>query len=626
MHLSVQMAMTGAPTVDALGNPAGPTGAAGAAAVPATGPGVRPRRARSRTFFPVLAAAALLLGAGALTFSKAPEIIGNEVVRDIRVLTMEPILERLVADLPGTGAGLFRDPPESMLIARIRDRAKILQHQGLALFDAQGRMIWQSDPGASRVSPGMLESVLGGSGLQILHEETAAPAGTDGSKTRSDMTTIVAPVAEGGEVRGAIAIRFEESLLEAKVARMTRLLLTLFAAAAAITAGVVLFGALRLQRIRAGAEQEVLMARNAAMAEQLRLGREMALLAELNEWLQSCHDLDELFAMVVRFLDVLLPGSRGSIYIYSNSRDVLDGAASWGGMAHHAHIHPQDSWALRRGRTYEYGESAVSFACPYVAEAAPGPYLSIPFLAHGETVGLLHIVYPDNLGMHERTRFRRMAQTCAEQISIAIANVRMRDELRSQAVRDPLTGLYNRRYMMDRLRSLSERRQGQGFALISIDIDRFKTFNDNHGHEAGDAVLRAVAEAMIAVLPAKAFACRSGGEELAIVMAESDLPAGLDLAEQLRARVETTQVSHNGTALPAVTISVGVAAFPRHGSRLAEIVQRADMALYTAKHNGRNRVVSADDADPGILSGTALPGASPVALPADASDTAMAAE
>jgi len=163
---------------------------------------------------------------------------------------------------------------------------------------------------------------------------------------------------------------------------------------------------------------------------------------------------------------------------------------------------------------------------------------------------------------------------------------------------------------MDRLRSLSERRGGPGFALISIDIDHFKTFNDNHGHDAGDAVIRAVGEALLAVLEGAAFAARCGGEELAIILPEAGMERAMEMAEKLRARVEATFVSHNGTTLPAVTISIGVAAMPVHARSLSELIQRADSALYLAKHRGRNRVVPADADEVALLSGQ-IPGPDP---------------
>lgn len=326
---------------------------------------------------------------------------------------------------------------------------------------------------------------------------------------------------------------------------------------------------------------------------QSRLGREVRLLGELNEWLQSSKSLDELFYMVTRFMTHLLPDSAGSIYVYSNSRDVLDGATSWNGGVHRAHIHPEDCWGLRRGRTYSYAEGEVKFKCSHVHEEEAKNYICIPFLAHGETVGLMHLEAHDHISSEAFATQKKLAQMCAEQISLAIANVRMRDELHHQAIRDVLTGLYNRRHMMDTLRRRIETRRAEPFAIISIDVDYFKKFNDNHGHDAGDTVLRAVGEAMNAAVNGSEIACRMGGEELMILLPDATLEVAMGRAEALRVAVAALKVHYGDKDLPQITISIGVSQFPLHGMTPQDVIRTADEAMYLAKGNGRNGVVAA---------------------------------
>jgi len=564
----------------------------------------------------------LALAAGVLAW--VPGFMADLLIRTGRPMVHLPVQDRIGQVAAAMAPRLFRPSPEAYSVAEVERLAAMVPNAGVALFDASGAMVWRSagfpEAATAFADPG--PALAEGRTLIALMTATDDP----GRRYFLALT----PVRQFDRVAGGLLMRIDDTALWTTMRDISLTLIAALLAGALLIGGALLQTAARAQRARAQARTEVLHARNAAMSEQLRLGQQMNLLADLNEWLQSSRDLDELYGMVVRFFDVLLPGSRGSIYIYSNSRDVLDGAIGWGGAGHHAHIHPGDCWALRRGRTYEYGLSAVAFACAHVHDHAhahddePEPYLCLPFLAHGETVGLLHVVYPRGLDEAGRRAFRRLAQTCAEQVSLAIANVRLRDELRSQAVRDPLTGLYNRRYMLDRLRALTGRRGGSGLALISVDIDHFKAFNDNHGHDAGDAVIRAVGEAMVAVLDGAAFACRCGGEELAIVLPETGMDGAMEMAERLRARVEATFVAHNGVTLPAVTISVGVAAFPAHARSLPELIQRADAALYTAKRRGRNRVVPADQAEAGILSG---PGAAdPLAQVETAPDRAETAD
>jgi GAF domain-containing protein/HAMP domain-containing protein len=240
---------------------------------------------------------------------------------------------------------------------------------------------------------------------------------------------------------------------------------------------------------------------HATLTERHKLNREARLLADLNEWLQSCNSLDELYQMVAEFLGRLLPTCGGSLYIYANSRDVLESAKAWNGGRMMPAMHPEDCWGLRRGRPYTYGENEISFLCAHAAPSSSGEYCCIPILAHGETIGLLHLQFSrDDESTGEKpskeavAEQRRLGLICAEQISLAIANVKLRDELRDQSIRDALTGLYNRRYMMETCSREFSRaeRAGQNVSILSIDIDHFKKYNDNHGHDAGDMVLRAV--------------------------------------------------------------------------------------------------------------------------------------
>ena len=358
------------------------------------------------------------------------------------------------------------------------------------------------------------------------------------------------------------------------------------------------------------AEAELTTAKAAAEAAQARaeevLDHERArqhearLLSHLDEWLQACKSLEELYAVVQRFMAHLLPGSKGELYIYSNSRDVLDGMTRWNTQDLHQSITADSCWALRRGRSYEYESQGLCFPCDHVTAHRHGvavdEYICVPIVAHGDTVGLLHIRFdsidPSSARIGDKGAF---AIRCAEHIAMAIANAKLRDELRDQSIRDPLTGLYNRRYFMDAIRreiSISERR-GSRFGVISFDADRFKTFNDNHGHDAGDTVLRAIGGKLQEILTAGEIACRFGGEEFTVLVPAAGLEETVALAERLRDAVSLTQVRYVDGILPRTTISCGVSAWPDCGSEPTELLRRADEALYAAKEAGRNCVRAA---------------------------------
>ena len=171
---------------------------------------------------------------------------------------------------------------------------------------------------------------------------------------------------------------------------------------------------------------------------------------------------------------------------------------------------------------------------------------------------------------------------------------RLQDQLNEQAVRDPLTGLFNRRYLETIVPHELARcaRDGSSLALIMIDIDHFKTVNDSFGHQGGDEVLKALAQLLIDSVRASDVACRFGGEEFLLLLPNMAEAGALERAEQWRAAFADMAVESNG-ALIRATLSMGVAFYPHDGKDLHALVRAADLALYRAKAQGRNRVVLA---------------------------------
>jgi len=328
------------------------------------------------------------------------------------------------------------------------------------------------------------------------------------------------------------------------------------------------------------------------------------MLSLLGEWLQSCKSLDEVYMVAVAHLAKLLPGTSGELYIYSNSRDVLDGVCAWGETKALDHMHPDDCWSLRRGRSYAYGRGDVEFVCAHVMEQQRSTdekgYFCIPIIAHGDTAGLLHVkvergcidaTAQDGSSLMET---RMLAIQSAEQISLAVANVKLRDQLRDQSIRDALTGLYNRRYFLECLRCAMSRagKHEKPLSVISFDADRFKRFNDNHGHDAGDTVLRSLGELLRKMFDGDEVICRLGGEEFAVLLPDVALETACGRAEDLRAATEAMSIRYGDRNLPRLTLSLGVATFPGGGANPSELLATADAALYRAKAAGRNRVCS----------------------------------
>jgi diguanylate cyclase (GGDEF)-like protein len=169
------------------------------------------------------------------------------------------------------------------------------------------------------------------------------------------------------------------------------------------------------------------------------------------------------------------------------------------------------------------------------------------------------------------------------------ANLRLQD----QAMRDAVTGLHNRRFLEESLihEELRAKRHGRELAIMMIDVDHFKEFNDTFGHAAGDVILRSVGECMVAASRGEDIVARYGGDEFALMMANTSQQTAWRRAELIRERLHSLQVAYNGSQLGPVTLSVGIAVLPDHGDTAAEVLRAADEALLGSKQAGRNRVV-----------------------------------
>jgi diguanylate cyclase (GGDEF)-like protein len=328
--------------------------------------------------------------------------------------------------------------------------------------------------------------------------------------------------------------------------------------------------------------------------------REVELLRQLSELLQACATPDEAHGVMGQLCGRLFPDASGAVLVTPASRDGLWAVAVWGPPLADGRERFQldDCWALRRGRVYRVDVAGSSPACVHLGEPAPGAFVCVPLAAQGETLGLFTLAVPPGAaadgGLGEARV--RLAVTVAEQFALALANVRLRETLRGQSIRDPLTGLFNRRYMEETLdRELSRaQRERRPLSLILLDIDRFKTFNDTFGHEAGDTVLASLGGLLRAVSRVGDVACRYGGEEFVLILAEASLPDARRRAEEIRDAIRSLRVTHGGRPLEGVRCSMGVAAFPEHGDVGGALLRAADAALYRAKREGRDQVVLAD--------------------------------
>ncbi|WP_407572987.1 diguanylate cyclase [Deinococcus altitudinis] len=317
---------------------------------------------------------------------------------------------------------------------------------------------------------------------------------------------------------------------------------------------------------------------------------ESRVLSEMSEMLQACFTFREIDQVVAQHASQLFQGFSGKLYAYGASRSGLEELVSWNGAAASTFLFgPEECWGLRRGRLF--ASSAGRLSCQH--HHAVGATLCVPMLAQGETVGLLYLEGGEQAFTR---RQEQLAQTVAETVALAMVNLRLRETLRQQSIRDPLTGLFNRRYLEETFERELRRaeRKDECIGVIMLDVDRFKTFNDTHGHEAGDTLLKALGGVLKDNVRAEDVACRYGGEEFTLLLTGADQQQTFDRAEQIRGAVTRLRVTNQGKVLDGVSASMGVATFPQHGRDLAGLVRAADLALYRAKHEGRNRVINAD--------------------------------
>jgi diguanylate cyclase (GGDEF)-like protein/PAS domain S-box-containing protein len=330
---------------------------------------------------------------------------------------------------------------------------------------------------------------------------------------------------------------------------------------------------------------------------------EITLLSQLGTLLHACLTTEEAFKVFGQFAHQLFPAESGALYVLSPSRNVLESASSWGAFPAGEQVFPPDDcWALRSGRMHYVEEPNSAVCCPHMRGSSAVGNICVPMAAQGDTLGILHVhsnplsdAGADEAMTPVSVSKRQLATAVAEQVGLAIANLKLRETLRLLSVRDPLTGLYNRRFMQESLERELRRaiRSSKPLGAILLDVDHFKRFNDSYGHEAGDIVLRELSALLQSQIRGEDIACRIGGEEFLLVLPDTTFEVTRQRAEKLREDSKRVNVQYGGRPLAAITLSMGIAMFPAHGTTCESILRSADEALYQAKTQGRDRVVIA---------------------------------
>jgi diguanylate cyclase (GGDEF)-like protein len=327
-------------------------------------------------------------------------------------------------------------------------------------------------------------------------------------------------------------------------------------------------------------------------------------LRKLSSYLKASLAPNDAYAAVEGFGPELFPGTTGRLYLAHPPSKYLEVVAAWRDTRSTEQTFTmQDCWALRRAQPHGVREASGALLCGHVAPPPkPGlPYLCVPLFAQGETIGLLNLqrlkeesAAPSDHGAWLDSSMY-LAVAAAEEVGLALANLKLRETLHEQSIRDPLTGLYNRRFLEEFLmRELARAdRKKHALSIITLDIDHFKRINDTLGHGAGDMVLRRVGLLLQGYVRESDIACRVGGEEFALLLPEVAMPIATQRAEDIRKAVHEMTLKHEDQNLEAITVSLGVACFPDHATTPEALIRAADQALYDAKYAGRDMVISA---------------------------------
>jgi diguanylate cyclase (GGDEF)-like protein/PAS domain S-box-containing protein len=336
-----------------------------------------------------------------------------------------------------------------------------------------------------------------------------------------------------------------------------------------------------------------------AMEHAHRRAEESEILRKAGVAVNETLDTQEAVASVLEQLAQVIPYNSASVQIFNENTLEIIGARGWESEKSVLGVRfpiPGDNpntVVIQTGRYYylpEIDKIYASFQNPYASHIRS--WLGIPLMVKGQVIGMISI---DRSKPNAFTKENiDLAVAFADQAASKLQNTIRFEEVQSQALTDALTGLYNRRglFELGRVEFSNSNLMGRPFSGIMIDIDHFKQVNDTYGHHIGDQVLCELARRCKSCVREIDYVCRYGGEEIIILLPETDMDKALEVGERLRLAIasQPMQVEH-GLELH-VTASFGVAHRDKNTTSLETLIARADQAMYIAKHKGRNCVAS----------------------------------
>lgn len=323
--------------------------------------------------------------------------------------------------------------------------------------------------------------------------------------------------------------------------------------------------------------------------------RDITLLNGMGDALQSCKSVEQAYRVVKSFVMQLFPHHAGTLSIFNPTNDLFEVASSWGDPPSSGTFALFDCLVLRQEKVHFFDESNANHPCLHPDEKGNPtlqPSVCVPLTSQSEPLGVLCLYGPPIAQSQEKDRQGRLIMMLAEHLTLSLTNLMLRERLHHLSIHDPLTELFNRRYLDDSLERelLQATHYHYSIGIIMLDIDHFKRFNDTYGHKAGDSLLQALAKFLQSNIRGEDIACRYGGEEFTLILPGASLDNTRKRAQMLCEKIRELQVVHHGKPLGKITLSLGVSCFPDHGTTSEAVIGAADDALYQAKHAGRNRV------------------------------------
>lgn len=557
---------------------------------------VRIKRLRARYLYALVIATTLLLVAGAVSFERSVLQLLNQMHRASATHNDIMLLDSVLGDVKDVERGsdgfvITRDQEflraydsgtrslasDSSAVAR-----SLAEHPNRSAEFARAEQSADRFLTLSRRIVGLADSAppqataLIASHAQIdLVDQMAAIVGDLSQQEQEEMS------AEQQAVR-----------MEARQAALTG------AGALALTVALLAFVvlAMRAEIVRRTAAKNATVQANEQLAQRVdelhQRSQEIALLSEMSEMLQISSSIDEMRHVLPEFGSRLFPGLGGVVFAVRSTPDAVEAAAWWGEAPEVTTFGLSDCWALRLGRAHLVEKDSAGLRCRHSRGDGAQATLCVPMQAQGEAIGVLYLVADADARVP--LEVEKLAKSVADQMSLGLANLRLQETLRTRAMHDPLTGLFNRRHMEESLdRELrTAQRQSTSIGLMMIDVDHFKRYNDTYGHAGGDALLEQLSQLMMELFRDRDIICRYGGEEFLAIMPGADVATVSARAEQLRLAANALRVQAAGKPLGPVTISVGIAVYPDHASTTEGLLATADSALYEAKHRGRDCVVA----------------------------------